>query len=88
MRTIITMVWTSWVNRATYDKQASIRTERIVNKPAIEFYGIAQDPDELANPAGEPAYQALIQNYRVKLEEWMEAQGDKGAALDVLIKRD
>src|SRR3546814_12446529 len=71
---------TSWVDRAAYDEQAKALTERIANKPAIEFYDIAKDPDELENLAAEPKYQALVQSYLAKLQAWMEAQGDKGAA--------
>lgn len=82
------LAWTSWVDRAAHDEHAKVLTERIVKKPAIEFYDIAKDPDELENLAGEPKYQALVQSYLAKLQEWMDVQGDKGAALDVPIKRD
>lgn len=82
------LAWTSWVDRATDDEQAKVLTERIVKKPAIEFYDIAKDPDELENLAGEPEYHTLIQSYLAKVQGWMDAQGDKGAALDVPIKRD
>ncbi len=82
------LAWTSWVDRATDDEQAKLLTERIVKKPAMEFYDIAKDPDELENLAGEPEFRTLVQSYLVKLQGWMDAQGDKGAALDVPIKRD
>lgn len=77
--------WTSWVAKAEHDKHAKAMTERIVNKPAIEFYDISKDPDELENLAERPEYQTLVQRYRAKLQAWMEAQGDRGKALDVPI---
>ncbi|GGC27301.1 heparan N-sulfatase [Parapedobacter defluvii] len=80
------LAWTSWVDRAAYDDHAKALTERIVHKPAIEFYDIRNDPDELNNLAEKPEYQTLVQNYLGQLQQWMETQGDRGAALDVPIK--
>jgi len=82
------LAWTSWVHRAAYDNRAKALTKRIVYKPAIEFYDIRNDPDELNNLAEKPEYQTLVQNYLGQLQQWMEAQGDSGAALDIPIKRD
>ncbi len=82
------LAWTSWVERAAYDDHAKALTERIVHKPAIEFYDVRQDPDELNNLAEKPEYQTLVQNYLGQLQQWMEAQGDSGAALDIPIKHD
>jgi len=81
------LAWTSWVVKAEHDDRAEALTARIVRKPEVEFYDIANDPDELENLAREPKYQALVQRYLAKLQGWMETQGDKGAALDVPIKR-
>ncbi len=81
------LAWTTWVNQASHDDHAKALTERIVHKPEIEFYDITKDPDELENLASQPEYDTLIQNYKNRLKEWMEAQGDEGAALDVPIKR-
>ena len=79
------LAWTTWVNRAAHDEHAKKLTNRIIHKPAIEFYDISKDPDELDNLAGKPAYQALIYNYAALLKEWMEMQGDTGAAMDIPI---
>lgn len=81
------LVWTSWVNRAAHDDHAKELTERIVRKPELEFYDISKDPNELKNLAGNPKYQPQIQNYMTRLKTWMEEQGDRGAALDIPIKR-
>ena len=79
--------WAGWVAKAEHDEQAKALTERIAHKPEIEFYDIRKDPDELENLAGNPAYKSLVSNYMDHLETWMEAQGDRGAALDIPIKR-
>ena len=79
------LVWTTWVNRATHDEYAKKLTNRIIHKPAIEFYDISNDPDELDNLAGKPEYQTLIDRYFTRLKEWMETQGDTGAAMDIPI---
>ncbi|MGV3764118.1 sulfatase family protein [Parapedobacter sp.] len=82
------LAWTSWMERAAQDDRAKALTERIVRKPAIEFYDIVMDPFELENLAEKPEYRTLVQRYQAKLQGWMEAQGDEGAALDVPIRRD
>ncbi len=82
------LAWTSWVDHAVHDDRAKALTERIVKKPAIELYDIAKDPFELENLAEKPEYLRLVQRYQARLQAWMEEQGDKGAALDVPIKRD
>lgn len=81
------LAWTTWVAEAAHNDHARELTERIVRKPEIEFYDIRNDPDELKNLADQPEYQASIQNYLARLKAWMDTQGDKGAALDIPIKR-
>lgn len=82
-----TLPWTSWVAKAEHDDSAKKLTERIVRKPEIEFYDISKDPDELENLAANPAHQARVQHYMAQLKAWMEEQGDRGAALDIPVKR-
>jgi N-sulfoglucosamine sulfohydrolase len=75
-------VWFSWIDQQQADPQAKRITERIVKRPALEFYDTQSDPWELNNLAGDPAYQDRIRQYNQKLQEWMKQQGDAGAAID------
>ncbi len=82
-----TLTWTSWMHKATHDAHARKLTERIAKRPEFEFYDIANDPYELDNLAEDPAYGARIADYLARLNAWMAAQGDPGAALDVPMQR-
>ncbi len=79
--------WPTWIRKAAYDDEAKQLTERIVRRPAVEFYDLQNDPYELNNLAGEDMYQTVIADYSAQLKAWMAAQGDEGVALDVPIKR-
>ncbi|WP_421827612.1 sulfatase [Larkinella sp.] len=77
-------VWFSWVDQVPNDPKAKRITDRVVKRPAIEFYDTQKDPWELTNLATDPAHQNRIGQYRQKLETWMKQQGDAGAALDIV----
>ena len=47
-------------------------------KPAEELYDIVQDPHEVTNLAGAPAYQAVLARMRQALDAWQKATGDLG----------
>ncbi|GGG84171.1 heparan N-sulfatase [Parapedobacter pyrenivorans] len=79
--------WPTWLQVATHNDEARKLTERIVRKPEVEFYDLENDPYELENLAGKSTYQEMIADYSAQLKAWMADQGDKGAALDVPIKR-
>lgn len=81
------LAWASWLKKAETDPQAKMRTLRISNRPAVEFYDIKKDPYELNNLASKKEYQTMIKKYDAKLKEWMIQQGDKGAAMDVEFDR-
>lgn len=75
-------VWYSWIDIAGENAHARRITERFVNRPAIEFYDTKEDPAELHNLAGQPAYQQKITLFKARLEAWMKQQGDAGAEID------
>ena len=75
--------WNTWTKLAETSPAARKLTERIVKRPAVEFYDLQQDPYELHNLAGNPAYSKQIEDYTAKLKDWMKRQGDRGAAMDV-----
>lgn len=81
------LAWSTWVKEAESDPHAKNLTRRIANRPAVEFYDIRKDPYELNNLTGNKEYEDIIQKYDSKLKEWMEQQGDKGAAMDTEFER-
>ncbi|HEY0668668.1 MAG TPA: sulfatase [Sphingobacteriaceae bacterium] len=81
------LAWTSWVKKAQQNTAARKLTDRIANRPAVEFYDLEKDPYELNNLAGEKEYTTLIKKYDTQLKKWMQQQGDPGAALDIEFER-
>jgi len=79
--------WFSWLNEAEHNENARRLTERIVQRPEFELYDLENDPYELENLAEREEYRTLVADYSARLDAWMAAQGDPGAALDLPIKR-
>lgn len=75
--------WNGWLKLAETSADAKKLTDRIVKRPAVEFYDLKKDPYELNNLANDPSYKKQIDKYTMKLKEWMEQQGDKGALMDI-----
>ncbi|GAB3417654.1 sulfatase family protein [Niabella aquatica] len=81
------LAWTTWVAKAANSEKDMKLVTRIAHRPAIEFYDIVKDPYELDNLASKPSYRSLIKKYESQLTQWMQEQGDTGAAMDKPIKR-
>lgn len=81
------LAYTTWVERAKTDDGAKVLTQRIFKRPAIEFYDIKNDPDELYNLADKKEYTNEMNSMKSILEGWMYKQGDKGAEMDVPFKK-
>ncbi len=79
--------WMGWLKAAETSADAKFLTERIVKKPAVEFYDLQKDPYELKNLAGDISYKKQIENYTAKLKQWMKQQGDRGAEMDIEYKK-
>lgn len=77
-----TLVWPTWIAKAKQNQEVAKLTNRISYKPAIEFYDLQQDPNELNNLAEIPAYKTLITQYTSRLQKWMKEQGDSGINMD------
>ena len=45
---------------------------------AEELYDLKNDPNELINLAGDPAYQKTLEKMRAQLEGWIDETDDKG----------
>ncbi|GGF25971.1 heparan N-sulfatase [Echinicola rosea] len=69
--------WDSWDEQAAQDPLAASVVQRYFVRPAVEFYDLANDPNEQHNLANEAAYQPLVAKMKKKLDHWMEAQGDE-----------
>lgn len=78
--------WNHWLAKADSSDADSKLVERIIHRPAVEFYDLQKDPYELHNLAGDAAYAKLIKAYSAALTQWMKQQGDEGAALDINYK--
>ena len=75
-------VWASWVEQGKTSSEAKSLTQRIVNRPPMEFYDLKNDPYELKNLAQNADYADMVQEYDIKLKQWMKEQGDPGASID------
>jgi len=60
---------------------------------AEELYDLENDPDEVVNLAGDPAYADVLKEMREALADWIEDTDDKGqyprsqAAMDEITER-
>ncbi len=74
-----TWVGSAWNNQHTYDL-----VKRYTYRPAEQLYHTAEDPFEMTNLAGDPAYAQVQQQLSAELNRWMAAQGDPGAPQDTV----
>lgn len=75
-------VWASWEEKAKTSDKAKRLSERIVKRPAMEFYDLEEDPYELHNLANDPAYANMVKEYDNQLKQWMKEENDPGASAD------
>jgi len=47
-------------------------------RPADELYDLKNDPFEINNLANDPAYSAVLNQYKNILEQWVKSTDDKG----------
>ncbi|GAB5558514.1 MAG: sulfatase [Synoicihabitans sp.] len=77
-----TPYWPSWGFTAGIDDQTYALTKRLLRRPAEELYHTAHDPYELVNLANDPKFAAIKTELAQHLDQWMQEQGDPGAAMD------
>ncbi len=80
--------WIGWLGVAETSAEAKLLTDRIVRRPAAEFYDLKKDPYELNNLVNDPSYTKQIEALKLQLSRWMKQQGDLGAAMDVDYKKE
>lgn len=69
--------WDSWDARERVDPWAASVVARYYARPAIEFFDLEADPNELNNLAEAPEHLKRIAAMSLMLDTWMEAQGDQ-----------
>ena len=74
--------WPTWLSSASEQPRAYGLVKRYLMRPPEELYHTAADPFEMTNLAGDPEHEAVRARLSAALDDWMEAQGDPGAALD------
>lgn len=73
----------SWQQAAEDNINKQYRTHYYYKRPAVELYDLKQDPYELHNIAGNPAYNQIVNRLQEQLDEWMQQQGDQGLATEL-----
>ena len=71
--------WMEWVELAKTDEKAAAAIERYQVRPEYEFYDLEADPWEMDNLVDASEHADHIAALKVKLEAFMEQQGDRGA---------
>lgn len=74
--------WLSWLKEAQHSQLAKQRTDRIMIRPAVEFYDLEKDPFELNNLAADKALASVRESMQTRLTNWMKDQGDAGVETD------
>lgn len=79
------LFWNSWLAKAAAgDAQAKSITTKYQHRPAEELYDVAKDPHCLHNLAANPEYATLKAKLSTQLDQWMLAQGDRGAETEAV----
>ena len=66
------------------DQAAQKAVNRYHYRPPIEFYDLQSDPLEMKNLADDPGVQEQLSTLHKTLDQWMESQGDKGIATEMV----
>ncbi len=74
--------WARWMYMAGENQQAYRLIHRYMRRPAEELYHTSEDPSEMKNLAGDPAFAEVKARLSAELDRWMTSQGDPGVALD------
>ena len=69
--------WDSWVDRSYETQRAAWVLWRYHHRPAEELYDVLNDPNELYNISGDPAYGKVLTRFRAQLSIWRNRQGDE-----------
>lgn len=76
-------LWRSWQEAAQESEFAAARVRLYQHRPAEELYDLENDPWEMTNLAEDSDYHDIKAELLVKIEDWMERQGDEGLATEM-----
>ncbi|MGF1578806.1 MAG: sulfatase [Gemmataceae bacterium] len=77
--------WKSWVEKAEAgDKHAKAMVNRYEMRPAEELYDVTSNRNNMKNVANDPQLAEVKRDLRQRLQAWMELQGDRGQATELL----
>lgn len=76
-------MYLSWLEKAKTDPFAQQMVERFRKRPEFQLFDLAADPSELNNLAGRAEFASTKARLWEAIKQWMVAQGDSGAAMDV-----
>ncbi len=68
--------WHSWDEASQHDTNAKSIIDKYYQRPAIEFFDLEKDPEELVNLADNADYKEKIRSMSQMLDKWMKEQGD------------
>jgi len=74
--------WATWISNAWNNPNIYDLVKRYMHRPAEQLYNTAEDPYELKNIAGNPAFSDIKARLSAELDRWMKEQGDPGAPQD------
>lgn len=73
-----TWVYGSWIKKEDKSELEQNLVTKYTNRAYEELYDKENDPYEINNLAGDPAYDKIKNNLSAKLDDFMTLQGDKG----------
>ncbi len=77
--------WKTWVEKAeSGDRHAKAMVRRYEIRPAEELYDVTDNRNNMKNLANDPNLADVKKDLRRRLEAWMESQGDRGQATELL----
>lgn len=74
--------WGTWVWAASDDPRTYNLVKRYTRRPAEQLYHTKQDPYEMKNLADDPKFARVKATLSDRLDVWLAAQNDPGAAVD------
>ncbi len=74
----------SWQADATGNPQLTARVDWLFHRPAEELYDLQTDEYEFKNRADDPKLAAIKQRLAKELDGWIQQQGDRGMATELL----
>jgi uncharacterized sulfatase len=77
-------VMDSWRADAASDPDLAKRIEAFLHRPGEELYDLDHDPLETRNLADDPHLAGIKAELRQQLDAWMQQQGDRGLATEML----